>query len=443
MWVESMIWNFMKDNITQKKLEFIPKQLEESKWQKENPARGWYAIYPFEIEKKINPEELKWSLRQKQSVVLVLLDIHAYKDRPLDFFALENFKNILKFFKKYKKDVVLRPVYDRKGEGLEREPNQLQLICKHLKQIRKVLEEEEHTVFVFQGLLIGSWGEMHTSKYLTRQCLQALYKCIRPMLSSELCLAVRTPAIWRKLVKEQEYRSGKFLPITLFNDAIFGSSNDLGTFGRMTGRAAGWEEAWVRTEELVFEDKICAMLPFGGEVLSGKAAIPIHHQIKEMKKMHLSYLNSTYDLKRLDKWKKEIWEDFDGMSVYDYIGEHLGYRFVVTNVQLQKEKDFFGKWNGTLEIENKGFGACCQSVEIVLTIKGKEKDEKISYPLDFNLRFLKAGEKKSISFTLPGKQEEGILYVEARRKKDGMPIYFANKNAENLCLGTLRTKIVE
>ena len=63
----------------------------------ENPGRGWYGIYTFVVQDSINPEELRWSLRQGESLALVLLDIHAYRSKLLDEDALGNIRNILSF----------------------------------------------------------------------------------------------------------------------------------------------------------------------------------------------------------------------------------------------------------------------------------------------------------------------------------------------------------
>lgn len=41
----------------------------------ENPGRGWYGIYTFVVQDSINPEELRWSLRDGELLALVLLDI--------------------------------------------------------------------------------------------------------------------------------------------------------------------------------------------------------------------------------------------------------------------------------------------------------------------------------------------------------------------------------
>ena len=36
----------------------------------ENPGRGWYGIYTFVVQDSINPEELRWSLRDGELLAL-------------------------------------------------------------------------------------------------------------------------------------------------------------------------------------------------------------------------------------------------------------------------------------------------------------------------------------------------------------------------------------
>ena len=52
--------------------------------------------------------------------------------------------------------------------------------------------------------------------------------------------------------------------------------------------------------------------------------------IRELDQMHVSYLNSTYRQEQLNAWKNQsmTWNG-ETISVYDYIGRHLGYRFTV------------------------------------------------------------------------------------------------------------------
>lgn len=72
----------------------------------ENPGRGWYGIYTFVVQDSINPEELRWSLRDGELLALVLLDISIYRSMQLDENALNNIRSILSFFMYYKKDVI-------------------------------------------------------------------------------------------------------------------------------------------------------------------------------------------------------------------------------------------------------------------------------------------------------------------------------------------------
>lgn len=89
--------------------------------------------------------------------------------------------------------------------------------------------------------------------------------------------------------------------------------------------------------------------------------------------MHLTYLDSTYDMKVLNQWKKmqyegsEIWQ---GHSLYDYIGSHLGYRLTVKCVKMKIT--WFGKAEFIIEIENTGFGRLFQEAELFLTIENEK-----------------------------------------------------------------------
>ena len=102
------------------KWEWVPEELRESTEELKNPARGWYEIYTFRAEDGIHPQELRWSLREGETLALVLIDLRAYRDRALENETLENIRSILSFFMQYKKDVILRPAYDTEGKGRER-----------------------------------------------------------------------------------------------------------------------------------------------------------------------------------------------------------------------------------------------------------------------------------------------------------------------------------
>lgn len=58
---------------------------------------------PFPVEEKIDPQELKWSLHEQETLALVLLDLQKFREKPLDEQAIYNIKTILYFFASHKK----------------------------------------------------------------------------------------------------------------------------------------------------------------------------------------------------------------------------------------------------------------------------------------------------------------------------------------------------
>lgn len=437
MKVRYMLW---KNMINRKGWDFRQAELAESLDEQENPGRGWYGIYTFMVEQSIDPGELRWSLRQGESLALVLLDIQAYRSKLLDEDALGNIRNILSFFMQYKKDVILRPVYAREGNGRSCEPDVFELVLEHMRQIGEILKSIKHSVFIFQGMLIGSWGEMHDSGFLTPEYLHEMWSCMRGYLGEDICLAVRTPSQWRTLKNEEDFLQKKYSRLSLFDDGILGSLTHLGTFGTMTKEAAGWSGAWTRKEELDFISRLTESLPCGGEVTSctGEEAAKVREVdfiISELKNMHLVYLDSTYDMKVLNRWKQinytgsGIWH---GRSLYEYIGSHLGYRLTVKNVQMKRT--WRGKAEFIIEIENTGFGKLFQDAELFLMIENEDQQKEV--PVSMDLRKILPGTVlcgKAVTEPAHGK-----VFLKARRRSDGRSIYFANKGStDSLYIGCL------
>lgn len=395
--------------------------------------RGWYSIYTFQAEKEPDFEAIKWCLKENESMALVIFDIGHFRQEPLNETVLLRLMHILKFFAVHAKDVILRPVYDREGNGRLHEPEKFDLVLMHLRQIGEKLKEDACSVIIFQGLLIGAWGEMHDSAYLSERHLVQLSQSILPYLDENIYLAVRTPAQWRQIVDEKTFQYQERVFIGLFDDGIFGSISHLGTFGMCTKEAAGWQNQWMREEELLFENTVCMKSPCGGEVLTSQDGKIWHPEemIREMRLMHLSYLNSQHDAERLKEWQKMIWQE---RSFYDYVSEHLGYAFRILFVDIRLYRGIRKKLQLVLEIENEGFSVCFQETEACLIIE--TQNEKKNVPVSLDLRQWMPGEKKQIKFDLP--VVEGEIYLSVKRKRDHRLIFFHGQDDLAIDLGSLK-----
>ncbi len=456
--------------------------LSESRENLVNPWRGWYQIFSFKAEERPDFEELKWCLRAEESLALVRIDIGTFANQDLSE-ALPNMTDILSFFANAGKGIILRVVYDTAGRGMKREPVRFERVEEHLAALAPLIERFSEEIFVYQGLLVGSWGEMHDSAYLSATHLRRLMGILLGIKVKKCYFAVRTPAQWRQLVGEQEASSemkspGKY--IGLFDDGMFGSENHLGTFGIKAENEALWEEAWRKEDELLFEKEICRFTPHGGEAVGasgtekkvigtngivpienfagGKDGLPDFKKILErMASMHTVYLNSAYDKWVLDQWREEVWSGkgiWNKTSGYDYIGCRLGYRFVLRKISVHPEKRGrreavkYGQEESSInaeleiEMENIGFGAFPRLKKsrfaLVLEQEGKEVWSERFFVEDYPLP--PGGERAKFRFAFP--LLGGTLYfkLEALVGKKVCTVYFGNEGYEErgISLGEIR-----
>lgn len=403
----------------------------------QNPARGWYQIYTFYAEEKPQFEALHWCKKSTDTLALVIINIGAYRECDITDEALAHIQEILDFFSQMKKEIILRIVYDHEGKAIEREPYLFGQVKAHLHQLIPVINRYRDSIFVLQGMLIGNWGEMHTSRFLETRRLREMWYIYEEQLDKNIYLAVRRPVYWRLMHQDGDKYSAPVPDnMSLFDDAIFGSDTHLGTYGTKSLRDANWEEQWSRQDELDFIDTLCAFVPNGGEALCGKDylqnATP-ESTIDRLRKMHITYLNKAYDEQIISLWKQWQWQE---EAFYDYLGRYLGYRFVIRNAEIYKSDDSDREVEFRCVIANVGFADFYQQSEIWLKridAQGKIYKEKLSS----ELKDIRSGAERTITCSLGAIDCKFYLY--AKRVTDGRTIYFANhSNADGeVLLGEL------
>lgn len=361
---------------------------------------------------------------------MAMIDIRAYRDQALDQTALQVVSSILDFFQRYEKDLILRFVYDCEGDGLLHEPAVFSVIEEHIRQLAPVIHAYTKTIFVLQGLFVGSWGEMHGSKFLSPICLKKLYDLVKTAAGPYTWLAVRKPAQWRSLHSSNQ----KPEQMGLFNDGILGSETNLGTYGYLQRSQAQWDDSWCPQDERAFEEQLCRTVPHGGEAVYSQTAYnPADAEILQIfQNMHITYLNCAHDLKLLEEWKQKK-SPWPNVSLFDYIGAHLGFRFCVRMVRLQKKNRQL--WM-EITIENTGFAPCYEEYAASLKIMGT--DNMICQEIPWDFRTLMPCMPEKWTCILPN--EKGELYLHVHRKKDGRILHFANAEQEDgdLLLGWIK-----
>lgn len=384
-----------------------------------NPWIGWYQIYTFSVNETFHPQNIL--LPADQRLVLLRIHLGIRLNSDLTGQNLHIIRQILSFFASSGFDIILRFVYDVQGLGQESEPTLFSQVKRHMEQLSELVGEFKRDIYLYQGLLIGSWGEMHSSRFLSSDKLLALRDIFEKKTGGDIYLGVRTPAQLRMLTPKEKMADTS---LCVFDDAILGSSTHLGTFHHCDEKE--WEKPWSRRQELPFLEELSRFVPIGGEAVYPQDESILRHSVEELKTMHLSYLNCCHDQKILRYWKQSRHNSrdiFRGMSEYEYIGRHLGYRFVVRSCKIKKEQN---RYRLTVEIENTGFSNLYG--EAVITLIQKKEDKEQLYPLDWDPKQWHSG--KTIKETVNIPSIEGSLLLKMQKKSDQSTIFFANRELE-------------
>lgn len=451
--------------------------LKESTRALKNPGCGWYHIYTFDLSKKSSNESFYIDCEEEE-LVLLLIDIHAFRGcEQISKEALEWFSSILTFFEQHDKGIILRIVYDTKGRGMENEPSSIKIVKSHMKQLGSIICE--HTsekkslpgkILVHQGLFVGSWGEMHSSKFLSEARMKELSDTFLEATKGSCPIAVRKPVQLRILSCQKNESNTNF---TLFNDAIFGSETDLGTYGTIRKSAVPENSerektSWVREDELTWQKTKLQQSFCGGEVLGGmntlsespgntdhpQRTLDWQQVVADLAKMHVSYLNSIYSKEVLDDWKAQriMWNG-EEVSEYDYIERHLGYRFVVTQVKIscvspekkkQTQSDTQSQISSsivTLTIKNTGFANLCE--EAVCRLILTENNENIkAFEIKSDPRTWNSITDTVIECPIPQEiwsqqPQQTKLFLQIIRKRDSRIIEWANEEYDHKAGGVM------
>ena len=285
---------------------FYPADLKETKDVLINPLRGWYKIFYFNINEKPDFHEIESNLDDEQMLVMAFADISSLPDCDYDL-AKNNLIDILKFFESKEKDVILRFAYDTKGKALEEEPFSFKTVLEHAKWIVESLQNNSRNVFIVQGMILGNWGEMHTSKHISDENFRRIYAFFDDF-DKDIYLAVRKPVQWRLLnLNFSKTNDMTGIRMGIFNDGMFGSVSDLGTYGSDSKEDVGYRSEWNVNDEVDFINMISEKCPVGGEcVFDSSKEFDSKSVAERLRKTGVTYLNIEHDKRFIETLKNQV-----------------------------------------------------------------------------------------------------------------------------------------
>lgn len=369
-----------------------------------NPYRGFYHLYGFRIrENQVDyKEEIKKRFAGDEELLsLVEINLNDYVDGEIGDLGLQNIETLLSELDRTGKKFIVRFLYDWDGENLKTEPQNVEIITEHMRQLAEIVNHHSSEIFILQGLFIGNYGEMNNSEYTNTEDMKKLAECLDELTDDAIFLAVRTPLQWRKIMEKDAAdtvsEENKTLRLGLFNDGMLGSSTDCGTYGSQTKASGGLLAGWTREEELEFQDILCRRVPNGGEVILDNEYNDFENAVRDMRTMHVTYINRDYDQEVFRKWQQSIVREngcFDGMDGLTYIDRHLGYRILIDYVLADYE---FGNDTVSVDISlrNTGFAPIYRAAELSLSVRDESGEEIFCENVADDLRTLSGGDNSN------------------------------------------------
>ena len=335
------------------------------------------------------------------NIVLFFIDIGAFssgineekKDYDLDDTFFESWRTTFENARNNGCMIALRLRYDAVGAD-NPEPETFEQVLRHIQQVQDsgILEEYKDILAFVESGLVGKWGEQHGGKYTSVdykvQVLDAMLDCV----PAPVPVTVRTPDIFAKWagIERKDLADYKAEPgsdasrVGLYDDGYMGSDSDLGTYANRS-----IETAWLGNQAVTSY--------FGGE-FSGNLEwaqkydtyLP-ENAITEMYNTHLSYINcNIYQLYKDYVFNEEndvsevVYQPFDenaliektfdhsayyGQSVFQFIRDHIGYRFVLRKSELSENVEQGGQLDIHLRVENTGFANAIPDVRAELLLE--------------------------------------------------------------------------
>lgn len=383
-----------------------------------NPDRGFRGELYFTLGDNVraypgngeNPydrldRETKLFANDNVGIYQLYIYLFDYYNRPLDKKAFGQLTEYLTELKNRGLRVLLRFAYEY-DSAVKKGPKTEQILS-HLNQLKGWFSENSKlvndTVYAMQLGLIGLWGEGHGSRY--RHDSAVLLNALFDIIPDSMTLMVRTPALMRGCACKNEHK------LSLHDDFLVGIEHEWGIipfshpdYGKLLNKCkhsiTDGEMPWGRDTTVPNIDHILLIKQCVGY---GLRTLSAEHNYKEE--------GNTYHLER---WKNvyltenELRENGfpylpaalvdSKISVYDYLGYHLGYLLTADNLKIV---------SGTaqLDIINCGMSA-------PLEFKAEMRSNGSVIPIDIDMTDLRQFSKVHIEVPYDGGELAVRFYHE-------------------------------
>lgn len=360
----------------------------------DNPERGFYSHRNLVMRPEGSDIKTISQVRRARQVIHLRIDIGAFgrkadpDERDFTKDMLDALNQTMENIRAEGKTAIVRFAYDwsnyyKDGDYNGYEPEDMSQILRHVEQLSDFFHENEDVITAVEGGFIGPYGEQHSSPLRSAENLNLLIEGLLEAVPESRTISVRKPetfANWTGIALGEidQFVANPGTPayrVGIYNDGYLGSHSDMGTY-----RDREIETRWLSHHGL--------HTLFGGEAV-GPHTGPltnentVEHATEEMFITRTSYLNIAWRREVLDRWRETEYEGsndhYHGVSGFDFINNHLGYRFVIRDSRLTQSVALGEELILNAQIENVGAGNKVNETELTVLFVCEETGEIVHY----------------------------------------------------------------
>lgn len=349
-----------------------------------NPERGFYSHEEVQAEGSAISLSRLNSIRNTEGLSLILRMYYLKKFRATDLSDAQ--LNLMRTDFQRMRETGIKCVLRFAYSSGQYDPDApLEIIQRHLDQLKPIFEENRDVIAVIQAGFIGAWGEWYysTNGLNNTASRRAVLQKILETAPHPLFAQVRTPNYKMYIFNRttpidsiEAYTSLQYARTGHHNDCFLANEDDYGTYQDTTA-----DKAYL-SEDTRFS-------PMGGETCNPNALSTCPNALRELTRMRWTYVNSDYHSTVLAQWTNG--------GCMPEIRRRLGYRFeMVTGTYADSARPGSGL-PFALTLTNTGWAAPFnpRPVEVILRNLGDSSEYYVRLPVD--PRFWNAGDTVRVS----------------------------------------------
>ena len=398
------IWYLGQKNFS---VSFTPVAFTLSNEQLNNPYCGWFHTYDYQVNQDTVFEETSVAEAVKEDVnsrlCQVKIDLGAYASGQLPAEAIDTIGGILGAWSATDKQMLLGFYYSAV-------PEQMETVYLHMEQLAPLINERKSHIYAYQCLGTQNTRAMTESPLFQGESLKELIAYQASMMDETMILTVDN-------VNRYEALTG-FLNLPSQDMAFTGTlPARLGIFSSDINR----EKSKAEKQALL---KLGTCVPVGGVAAS-------EGDMASVAEEGVTFLCADESV-AVEAWKNETYpgEDaFSGLTMYDYLTTHLGYRYIFQDAEVTFDNWKDEKAKMRIHLQNIGFSNAYRVFDTSLLLKNTKTEEVISIPLDEDNRRWLSGQDVTVETELDIKSyDKGTyhIYFMMVDTKSGDVIRFGN-----------------